>query len=150
MLDCLRQRQSWIQRSLARRHLQNGTLLLYDVASSYFEGHCCPLAAFGFNRDGKKGKRQIVCGLLCAADGCPVAVEVFVGNTADPTTVSTLVRTLRERFGITRVALAGDRGMLTTARLREDLGPAGLDWISALTNSDIRPLLKKPKPPAGE
>ena len=149
MLDWLRQRQPWIQRSLARRHLQDGTLILYDVSSSYFEGHCCPLAAFGYNRDGKQGKRQIVCGLLCAADGCPVAVEVFAGNTADPTTVSTQVHAIRERFGISRVALAGDRGMLTTARIRKDLGPAGLDWVSALKSSDIRPLLKQPKPPAG-
>ncbi len=150
MLDWLRQRQPWIQRSLARRHLQDGTLLLYDVSSSYFEGHCCPLAAFGYNRDGKQGKRQIVCGLLCAADGCPVAVEVFAGNTADPTTVSSQLRTIRERFGSTRVALAGDRGMLTSARIREDLSPTGLDWISALKTSDIRPLLQQPKPPAGQ
>ena len=149
MLDWLRRRQSWIQRSLARRHLRDGTLLLYDVTSAYLEGHSCPLAAFGYSRDGKKGKRQIVCGLLCAADGCPVAVEVFAGNTADPTTVSTPVRTIRERFGITRIALAGDRGMLTTARLREDLEPAGMDWISALKTQDIRPLLKRPKPPPG-
>ena len=149
MLDWLRQRQPWIQRSLARRQLQDGTLLLYDVTSAYLEGHSCPLAAFGSNRDGKQGKRQIVCGLLCAADGCPVAVEVFAGNTADPTTVSTQVRTIRERFGIARIALAGERGMRTTARLREDLEPAGLDWISALKTQDIRPLLKRPKPPPG-
>ena len=149
MLDWLRQRQHWIQRSLARRQLQDGTLLLYDVTSAYLEGHSCPLAAFGSNRDGKQGKRQIVCGLLCAADGCPVAVEVFAGNTADPTTVSTPVRTIRERFGIARIALAGERGMRTTARLREDLEPAGLDWISALKTQDIRPLLKRPKPPPG-
>ena len=145
-LDWLRQRQPWIQRSLARRHLQKGSLLLYDVTSSYFEGNCCPLAAFGYNRDGKRGKRQLVCGLLCAADGCPVAVEVFPGNTADPGTVAALVRLIRQRFGIESVALAGDRGMLTTARIREDLGPAGLDWVSALKTTDLRTLLKQPKP----
>ena len=150
MLDWLRQRQNWIQRSLARRHLADGTLLLYDVTSAYLEGHCCPLAAFGYNRDRKRGKRQIVCGLLCAADGCPVAVEVFAGNTADPTTVSSQVQAIRKRFGISQVALVGDRGMLTTARLREDLSPASLDWISALKSSDIRQLLKAPEPAAGQ
>ena len=145
-LDWLRRRQPWIQRSLARRHLQEGSLLLYDVTSSYFEGNCCPLAAFGYNRDGKRGKRQLVCGLLCATDGCPVAVEVFPGNTADPGTVAALVRLIRQRFGIESVALTGDRGMLTTARIREDLGPAGLDWVSALKTTDLRTLLKQPKP----
>ena len=149
MLDWLRQRQHWIQRSLARRHLRDGTLILYDVTSSYCEGRCCPLAAFGYNRDRKRGKRQIVFGLLCAGDGCPVAVEVFAGNTADPTTVSAQVRTLRERFGVARVALVGDRGMLTTARLREDLEPASLDWISALTSSAIQQLLQAPEAAAG-
>ena len=150
LLDWLRQRQPWIQRSLARRHLRGGTLVLYDVTSSYFEGRCCPLADFGYNRDGKRGKHQMVCGLLCAADGCPVAVEVFPGNTADPTTVSTQVQLLRKRFAIDRIALAGDRGMLTTARIREDLEPAGLDWIAALKSDQIRGLLKRPKPAAGQ
>ncbi len=145
-LDWLRRRQPWIQRSLARRHLRKASLLLYDVTSSYFEGKCCPLAAFGYNRDGKRGKRQLVCGLLCAADGCPVAVEVFPGNTADPSTVATLVQTVRQEFGLDRVALAGDRGMLTTARIREDLQPASLDWVSALKTADLRTLLKQPKP----
>ena len=150
MLDWLRQRQNWIQRSLARRHLAHSTLLLYDVTSAYVEGRCCPLAAFGYNRDGKKGKRQIVCGLLCAPDGCPVAVEVFRGNTADPATLGPQVHALRKRFGITRIALAGDRGMLTTARIREDLQPVGLDWISALKTKDIRPLLRPPKDADGQ
>ena len=129
--DWLHRRQSWIQRRLARRHLQGGTLILYDVTSSYFEGRRCPLAAFGFIRDRKRDMCQIVCGLPCAADGYPVAAEVFVGNTADPTTASSQVGTIRERFGITRVALAGDRGMLTSAHPRGspargpglDLGP---------------------------
>jgi transposase len=149
MLDWLRQRQNWIQRSLARRHLGEGTLILYDVTSTYLEGQCCPLAAFGYNRDRKRGKRQIVCGLLCAADGCPVAVEVFAGNTADPTTVSAQISALRERFGIRELALVGDRGMLTTARIREDLSPAKLDWISALKTRDIRRLLQVPAADAG-
>ena len=149
MLDWLRRRQNWIQRSLARRHLGDRCLILYDVTSAYFEGHCCPLADFGYNRDRKQGKRQIVCGLLCAPDGCPVAVEVFAGNTADPATVSSQVQAIRERFGLTHVALVGDRGMLATTRLREDLEPADLDWISALKTSDIRQLLKVPKSAAG-
>ncbi len=143
MLDWLLARQPWIERSLANRHLKGGnTLILYDVSSSYLEGSKCTLAAFGHSRDGKRGKRQIVFGLLCAADGCPVAVEVFPGNAGDPSTVAGQVDKVRKRFGIGRVALAGDRGMLTTARIREDLEPAGLDWISALKTSDIRKLLR--------
>ena len=141
MLDWLLKRQPWIERSLANRHLKDGTLILYDVSSSYLEG--TPLAAFGHNRDGKKGKRQIVFGMLCASDGCPVAVEVFPGNASDPSTVARQVNRIRRRFGIGRVALVGDRGMLTTARIREDLKPAGLDWISALKTTDIRKLLKE-------
>ena len=143
MLDWLLARQPWIERSLANRHLKGGnTLILYDVSSSYLEGRKCPLAAFGHNRDGKRGKMQVTYGLLCAADGCPVAVEVFAGNAGDPSTVASQVDKVRSRFGIGRVALVGDRGMLTTARIREDLDPAGLDWISALKTGDIRKLLK--------
>ena len=141
MLDWLVQRQKWIERSLANRYLKGATLILYDVTSSYLEERCCPLAAFGYNRDGKKGKPQIVFGLLCAADGCPVAVEVFEGNTADPATVARQVRTIQRRFGIERIALVGDRGMITDARIREDLRPAGLDWVSALTAKGLRRLL---------
>ena len=144
MLDWLPARQPWIERSLANRHLKGGnTLILYDVSSSYLEGRKCPLAAFGHNRDGKRGKMQVTYGLLCAADGCPVAVEVFPGNTSDPATAASQVDRVRKRFGIGRVAFVGDRGMLTTARIREDLEPAGLDWISALKTSDIRRLLKE-------
>ena len=147
MLDWLLERQPWIERSLANRHLKGGnTLILYDVSSSYLEGRCCPLAAFGHNRDGKKGKMQVTYGLLCAADGCPVAVEVFAGNAGDPSTVAGQVDKVRKRFGIERVALVGDRGMLTTARIRRDLAPAGLDWISALRTADIRKLLKAAGP----
>ncbi|MCY4458787.1 MAG: transposase [Albidovulum sp.] len=142
MLDWLLKRQPWIERSLAKRSLKDGTLILYDVSSSYLEGTFCPLAAFGHSRDGKRGKRQIVFGMLCAADGCPVAVEVFPGNAADPSTVASQVNKIRKRFGIDRVALVGDRGMLTAARIREDLEPAGIDWISALKTQDIRKLLK--------
>ena len=142
MLDWLVRRQVWIEKSLARRHLEGRTLLLYDVSSSYLEGRCCPLAAFGHNRDGKKGKLQIVFGLLCAEDGCPLAVEVFSGNTGDPKTVAQQVKKIQGRFGIESIALVGDRGMLTTARLREDLSPAGLAWISALRTDAIRKLMR--------
>ena len=142
MLDWLLKRQSWIERSLANKYLQNGTLILYDVSSSYFEGRCCPLAAFGHNRDGKKGKRQITYGLLCSADGHPIAIEVFAGNTSDPNTVRAQLEKLRNRFRVDNVAFVGDRGMVTQARINEDLRPLGFDWITALKNSDIRKLLK--------
>ena len=145
MLDWLLGRQVWIEKSLARRHLEGRTLLLYDVSSSYLEGRASPLAAFGHNRDGKKGKPQIVFGLLCAGDGCPLAVDVFPGNTADPTTVATQVKKIQGRFGIESIALVGDRGMLTTARLRKDLSPAGLAWISALRTGAIRKLVRPSK-----
>ena len=141
MRDWLLARQRWIETSLANRHLRDATLILYDVSSSYLEGRLCPLAAFGYNRDGKRGKQQIVFGLLCSAAGCPIAVEVFPGDTADPVTLGTQVQRIRERFGIARVALVGDRGMLTTARIRRDLQPAGLDWISALRSKDLLKLV---------
>ena len=144
MPDWLLRRQSWIGRSLANRHLKGGgTLVLYDVSPGCLEGTCCPLAAFGHSRDGKKGRLQVTYGLLCAADGCPVAVEVFPGNTSDPSTVASQVNRIRRRFGIDQVALVGDRGMLTTARIRGDLEPAGLDWIPALKTRDIRKLLRE-------
>ena len=145
MLDWLVERQRWIEKSLANRHLEGGCLILYDVTSSYFEGDRCSLAAFGYNRDGKKGKKQIVFGMLCSSQGCPVAVEVFAGNTGDPATVASQVNKIRERFGVENVALVGDRGMITTARVREDLEPWGVQWISALKSADIRSLLKEKK-----
>jgi transposase len=131
-LDWLHERQGAVEAALAKRHLNGGTLVLYDVSSSYVEGRCCPLAERGYNRDGKKGKAQIVYGLLCAADGCPVAIEVFEGNTGDPTTVADQVAKLKQRFALEHVVLVGDRGMITQARIDEDLRPAGLDWITAL------------------
>ena len=142
MLDWLLKRQPWIERGLARRYLKDATLVLYDMTSSYLEGRCCPLARFGHNRDGKRGKQQIAIGLLCTGEGCPIAVEVFAGNTADPATVATQVAKLKGRFGVRRIALVGDRGMLTTARIRETVAPAGLDWLSALKTADLRKLLK--------
>jgi transposase len=140
-LDWLGARQAAIETALSRRHLKDGALVLYDVSSSWLEGRCCELARFGYSRDGKKGKLQIVYGLLCAADGCPVAVEVFEGNTADPMTLATQIAKLKERFGLSRVVLVGDRGMITSARIRDELKPAGLDWITALRAPQIRGLL---------
>jgi hypothetical protein len=140
-LDWLAVRQTAIETALARRHLTGGTLVLYDVTSSYMEGRCCPLAQFGYNRDGKKGKLQIVYGLLCAPDGCPVAIEVFQGSTGDPSTLGNQVTKLKERFGLDHVVLVGDRGMVTKARISEDIKPAGLDWITALRAPQIRGLL---------
>jgi transposase len=140
-LDWLGERQAAIEKSLAKRHLKDGTLVLYDVSSSYFEGRCCQLAHLGYNRDGKRGKLQIVYGLLCAADGCPVAIEVFDGNTGDPSTVPAQVDKLKARFGLSRVVIVGDRGMITSARIREDLQPNGLDWISSLRAPQIQALV---------
>ena len=133
-MDWLLERQGAIERRLAKRHLEDGALVLYDLTSSYLEGHCCPLA--------KRGKLQIEFGLLCDREGCPVAVEVFDGNTADPMTVGAQIDKLRRRFGLSRVVWVGDRGMLTEARIREEVKPAGLDWISALRSSIIRELVE--------
>ena len=140
-LDWLHERQPAIETALAKRHLQNGTLVLYDVSSSYLEGRRCPLALRGYSRDGKRGKLQIVYGLLCAPDGCPVAIEVFEGNTGDPTTLTAQVAKLKQRFGLDHVVLVGDRGMITQARITEDIKPAGLDWITALRAPAIQELL---------
>lgn len=140
-LDWLLERQPAIETALAKRHLQNGTLVLYDVSSSYLEGRCCPLAKRGYERDGKKGMLQIVYGLLCAPDGCPVAIEVFAGNTGDPTTLGPQIDKLKQRFGLTHVVLVGDRGMITEARISADVKAAGLDWITALRGPAIKELL---------
>ncbi len=144
-LDWLYLRQGAIEQRLARRHLQDGSLVLYDVTSTYFEGRNCPLAQIGYSRDGKKGTLQIVFGLLCNRQGCPVAVEVFAGNTADPKTFSPQVEKVQQKFGLSRVVFVGDRGMLTSARLREDLhGVEGLGWISALRTTEIKRLVAGP------
>jgi transposase len=141
-LDWLGERQPAIETALAKRHLKNGTLVLYDVSSSYMEGRCCSLAHRGYSRDGRKGTLQIVYGLLCAPDGCPVAIEVFDGNTGDPTTLAVQVQKLKQRFGLDHVVLVGDRGMITQARLTEDIKTAGLDWITALRAPAIKELVK--------
>jgi hypothetical protein len=140
-LDWLLSQQSRIERRLAQRHLIRGALVLYDVSSTYFEGRTCPLARRGYSRDGKRDKLQIVFGLLCASDGCPVAVEVFEGNTGDPATLAVQVDKLRQRFHLDHVVLVGDRGMITEARIETLLRPAGLDWITALRAPSIRTLM---------
>jgi Transposase DDE domain len=141
-LDWLLERQPAIETALAKRHLTNGTLVLYDVSSSYMEGRCCPLAKRGYSRDGRRGTLQIIYGLLCAADGCPVAIEVFDGNTADPMTLATQVEKLKQRFHLDYVVLVGDRGMITQARITDDIKAAGLDWITALRAPAIKALLE--------
>jgi transposase len=142
-LDWLLERQQSIEKALAKRCLSAGSLILYDVSSTYFEGRHCPLAHFGHSRDERSGNLQIVFGLLTNAEGCPVAVEVFVGNTGDPTTVASQVSKVRERFHLKQIVLVGDRGMLTSARIREDLQPQeGLQWISALKSIQIQQLVQ--------
>ncbi len=125
-LDWLASEQPFIETTLARRHLKDGTLLLYDVTSTYLEGRCCELAQHGYSRDHRGDRPQLVIGLLCAANGCPVAVEVFDGNTADPATLASQIDKLRQRFRLQRVVMVGDRGLLTSARIEETLRPAGL------------------------
>jgi hypothetical protein len=141
-MDWLAGRQEKIEDALAARHLAGGTLVLYDVSSAAFEGRTCPLGAIGHPKDGVHGRLQIVYGLLTSKEGIPVAIEVFNGNTGDPKTVAAQVGKLKDRFGITKVVLVGDRGMLTAARLREDLGPAHLDWITALRAPQVKALVR--------
>jgi len=141
-MDWLLHRQPRIEAALAARHLAEGTLVLCDLTSTYFEGHTCPLAQFGYSRDGKKGKGQIVVGLVCNAAGCPVAIEVCSGNTGDPTTLAPQLQKLRQQFHLQRIILVGDRGLLTDARICEELQPvAGLDWITALRGPSIQQLV---------
>jgi len=140
-LDWLVERQPAIESRLAAKHLKEGTLLLYDVSSTYLEGRRCPLAAHGYSRDGKPGKMQLVFGLLTTAEGCPVAVEVFAGNTADPATLASAVQKARERFGLSRVVWVADRGLLTNARIEAELRPdADFGWITALRAPAVQAL----------
>jgi len=142
-MDWLLVRQAEVENALASNHLSNGSLVLYDVTSVYVEGSKCPLAQLGYNRDGKKGKKQIVLGLLCSVQGCPIAVEVFEGNTADPKTLASQIAKVRTRFGLSRVVIVGDRGMITEARLRDDLRcEQGIEWITALRAPAIRKLVQ--------
>jgi Transposase DDE domain len=147
-LDELLSRQTHIQKALAKRHLRNGCLVLYDITSTYFEGayQSSELVQFGYNRDGKRGHEQVVIGLLTSPDGCPVAVEVFPGNTQDASTVEAKVRELRQTYGIKEVVLVGDRGMITSA-VEEKLSALpdaeGLKIISALTHRQMVDLLQR-------
>ena len=139
-LDLLGRSQASVENALAKRHLEDGVLVLYDVTSSYLEGRRCELAQFGYSRDHRGDRPQIVFGLMCTPEGCPVAVEVFEGNLGDPSTLADQVRKLRTRFRLKRVVLVGDRGMITKARIDADLKPAGLDWITALRAPAIKAL----------
>ena len=141
-MDWLAARQERIEDGLAARHLAGATLVLYDVSSAAFEGRTCPLGAIGHPKDGVRGRLQIVYGLLTSKDGIPVTIEVFKGNTGDPMTVAAQVAKVKDRFGITQVVLVGDRGMLTAARLREDVGPAQLGWITALRAPQVKKLVR--------
>jgi transposase len=140
-MDWLLARQERIEDKLAQQELRDGSLVLYDVSSTYFEGRHCPLARYGHSRDERPGNLQIVFGLVTNEEGCPVAVEVFEGNTGDPKTVTAQVRKLRQRFGLKQVIVVGDRGMLTAARIREDLKTEeGIAWITALKAPQIQQL----------
>jgi hypothetical protein len=141
-MDWLAARQDRIEDALAARHLAGGTLVLYDVSAAAFEGRTCPLGAIGHPKDGVRGRLQIVYGLLTSTGGVPVAIEVFEGNTGDPKTVAAQVAKVKDRFALTRVVLVGDRGLLTAARLREDVRPAGLDWITALRAPQVKALVR--------
>ena len=141
-MDWLLEGQERIEKKLAARHLGEGAQVFYDVSSSYYEGRTCPLAQYGHNRDGKKGRRIIVYGVLTDREGRPVSVQVYPGNTGDPSTVVDQVNKLRERFGLSRVVLVGDRGMLTQARIEKLKAYPQLGWISALRSGSIRQLVE--------
>jgi transposase len=145
-MDWLLARQESIENNLAAKHLASSTLVLYDVSSSYFEGKTCPLARYGYNRDGKRGKLQIVFGLICDAEGCPIAIEVFEGNTADPTTLTNQIAKLKERFGIAKIILVGDRGIISSSTIQKHFHnnqERSFDWISALRATQIRSLVEQ-------
>jgi hypothetical protein len=142
-MDWLLPRQEQIEDTLAARHLAGGMLVLYDVSSAAFEGRTCPLGQIGHARDGVRGRLQIVYGVLTSTAGIPVAVQVFKGATGDPATVADQVKKLKQRFGLTHVALVGDRGMITKARIKDDLKPAELDWVTALRGPAIRVLMAR-------
>ena len=143
-LDWLLNRQARIEKKLAKRHLEEGTLVLYDVSSSYHTGRQSDLIGLGYSRDGKKERLQTVYGLLCAANGCPVSIEVFAGNTADPTTFTAQVQRVRKQFGLTRIVMVDDRDMITGKRIDEDLrGIDGLDWITTIRSAGIRKSVKQ-------
>jgi transposase len=142
-MDWLLDRQERIEKKLAARHLREGGLVLYDVSSSFYEGRTCPLAQFGHDRDRKNGLPIIVYGVMTNGEGCPVAVSVYAGNTGDPTTVADQIEKLRKRFGLQRVVMVGDRGMLTQPQINKLKQRPGLGWITALTSTAIRQLVEQ-------
>jgi len=142
-MDWLLDRQDTIQKKLAVRHLSAGSMVLYDLSSSYFEGSCCPLAKLGYNRDGKRGLLQVNYGLLTDARGCPVAVSVYEGNVADAKTLMPQIKRLREDFGIERLVMVGDRGMIANSAIEELRETEGIDWITALRSVSIRVLVEQ-------
>jgi transposase len=142
-MDWLLARQATIEKKLAARHLQRGGLVLYDLSSSYFEGTCCPLGKLGHSRDDKKGTLQVNYGLVTDAFGCPVAVSVFPGNTGDSTTLVPMVRDVQSKFGIDRLVIVGDRGMITQKQLSALEKEDGVDWITALRSPTIQDLVKR-------
>jgi transposase len=144
-MDYLIERQEAIQAALAKKHLKEGVLILYDITSSYFEGEYeySEIVKFGYNRDGKKGHEQMVIGLICSPDGCPVGVEVFPGNTKDATTVENKIKEIQEKYRIQNIIFVGDRGMITHANLEKVKGLEGLKTIGALTHPEIRDLLNR-------
>jgi hypothetical protein len=141
-MDWLLERQEKVEDALAKRHLTGGCTVLYDLSSSYFEGHCCPLAKYGHSRDHREDRPQVQYGLLCSEEGIPVAIEVVEGNTGDPKTIPAQVAKLKDRFHLQNVVVVGDRGMVTQARIREDISTVGYDWISALVHKSILPLVE--------
>ena len=144
-MDRLLERQGAIQRTLAARHLQDGHLVLYDITSSYFEGAYTQsdIVTFGYNRDGKRGHEQMVIALLCSAEGCPVGVEVFAGNTQDASTVPEKIAQLQRQYGLKEIIFVGDRGMITKTVAEKIKGIEGLHTISALTHRQIVGLLER-------
>ena len=142
-MDWLLERQDRIQKKLAKRHLQDDALVLYDLSSSYFEGECCPLARLGYSRDGKRGTLQVNYGLLTDARGCPVALSVYEGNTSDSTTFLPQLKRLREEFGVQRMVMVGDRGMISQKAIDEMSEDAGVAWITALRSASIRALVEQ-------
>ena len=142
-MDWLWERKERIEQKLAKRHLTEGCLVLYDVTSSYYEGRTCPLARFGHDRDGQKGRPIIVYGVMTDKQGCPISVQVYPGNTGDPKTVVDQVEKLRHQFGLSRVVLVGDRGMLTQPQIDQLKQHPGWGWITALKSVAIRSLVKQ-------
>jgi transposase len=139
-MDWLLARQEAVEAKLAKAHLGEGCTVLYDLSSSYFEGSTCPLAKFGYSRDHRSDRLQVEYGLLCNGEGVPVAIEVVEGSTGDPETIPAQVAKLKERFGLSRVVIVGDRGMVTTTQIKGAIAPEGLGWISALKHGAVEKL----------